>query len=121
MESKTSFLFDLAENVIGIFNKLFNLFFILAVFISLSEIQHNKTLYASAMIIYVLSVYYIVYSSYCLYATKGLKFEIKNFIRNLREHIREFFGFILCIFLSMLLLSLTFSATVILNLLSLNS
>lgn len=120
MKKENNFLFNLVENVINIFNKLFNLSFILAVLVSVAEIQHNKKLYALAIIIYVLITFYIVYSSYCLYKIKENKLSIKSFITNLRDHSSDFLGFILCTFLSVFLLSLTFSATAIFNMLSLN-
>lgn len=121
MKQENNFLFNLAENVINIFNKLFNLSFILALFISLSEILNNKKLYVLAILIYVLIAFYIIHSSYCLYAIKEKKLNFKGFIKSVREHFRELCGFLLCIFFSMSLLSLTFSATAFLNMLSFNS
>lgn len=118
MKQKNNFLYNLAENVINIFNKLFNLFLILAVLISLSEILDNKKIYILAIVIYVLSTFYIVHSSYCLYTIKEMKFNFKEPIRSMSRHLREFLGFILCTSFSMFLLSLTHSATVILNTLS---
>lgn len=41
MKKENNFLFNLVENVINIFNKLFNLSFILAVLVSVAEIGNS--------------------------------------------------------------------------------
>ena len=109
MQNENNFLFNLANNVINIFNKLFNLSFMLAIFLYLSDALDNNKLYALAIVLYVFLLSYTIYCSYRLYITKSEKNKISMVI-----------GFFLCLFLSVMLLSLTFSATFILNRLSNN-
>lgn len=107
MQEENNFLFKLANNIIEIFNKLFNLSFILAIFLFLSEIRNNKILYGFSVLFYSFLLFYTVYSSYRFYKKKDKQSKIRDLV-----------GFLLCIILSTLLLSLTFSATFILNILS---
>lgn len=109
MESKTKFLFDLIENIISIFNKLYNLSFILALFFVYSEISGNKKLYWLATLMYAFLLFYIIWLSHKLYINKGDKIISLNML-----------GFILCISFSSTFLSLTFSVTAVINMITVN-
>lgn len=109
MQEENNFLFKLANNIIEIFNKLFNLSFILAIFLFLSEILNNKILYGLSVLFYCFLLFHIIYCSYRFY---------KN--EDKQSKIRDLVGFGLCIIFSTMLLGLTFSATFLLNMLSSN-
>lgn len=109
MQEENNFLLKLANNIIEIFNKLFNLSFILAIFLFLSEILNNKILYGLSILFYSFLLFYIVYCSHRSYIKKDEHSKISNWV-----------GFGLCIIFSTMLLGLTYSATFILNILSSN-
>lgn len=106
MQEENNFLFQLANNIIEIFNKLFNLCFILAIFLFLSKILNNKIL---SVLFYSFLLFYIVYCSYRFYKKEDKQSKIRDLV-----------GFVLCIILSTSLLGLTYSATFLLNMLSSN-
>lgn len=70
MQEENNFLFQLANNIIEIFNKLFNLCFILAIFLFLSKILNNKILYGLSVLFYSFLLFYIVYCSHRFYKRK---------------------------------------------------
>lgn len=109
MQEENNFLFKLANNIIEIFNKLFNLSFMLAIFLFLSEILNNKILYGLSVLFYCFLLFHIIYCSHRFYIKKDQRFKISNCV-----------GFSLCIIFSTMLLGLTYSATFLLNMLSSN-
>lgn len=109
MQEENNFLLNLVNNIIEIFNKLFNLSFMLAIFLFLSKTSNNMILQVIVIILYPLLLSYIIYCSYRLCIKEDD-----------RSNIRDRVGFVLCILFSSMLLCLTFSATFILNSLSNN-
>ena len=109
MQEENNFLLKLVNNIIEIFNKLFNLCFILAICLFLSEVRNDMILKGIVIILYSLLLCYIIYCSYRLSIKKDKQSKI-------RDHV----GFVLCILLSAILLGSTFSATFLLNMLSSN-
>ena len=109
MQEENNFLLKLVNNIIEIFNKLFNLCFILAIFLFLSKILNNKILYGLSVLFYSFLLFYIVYCSHRFYKKEDKQSKIRDLV-----------GFVICIILSTLLLCLTFSATFLLNMLSSN-
>ena len=109
MQEENNFLLKLVNNIIEIFNKLFNLCFILAICLFLSEIRNYMILKGIVIILYSLLLCYIIYCSYHLYIKKDKQRKISDLV-----------GFVLCILLSAILLCSTFSATISLNMLSSN-
>ena len=93
MQEENNFLLKLANNIIEIFNKLFNLSFILAIFLFLSEILNNKILYGLSILFYSFLLFYIVYCSHRFYIKKDEYAKISNCV-----------GFGLCIIFSTCLL-----------------